>query len=140
MVQQGKEIFDKSCATGYCHGPGGLTAGGAPRLAARGFDEAYIDRVVSNGLPGTAMPGFAGSFQRREVVEVIAYVATLNGLSRRRRCGGRVFAQPPRAASCFRIPSDAPRGAPHAMKLGALEFQSRRRSRASPPMYRPCKR
>ena len=33
IVKQGEEVFNKSCATGYCHGARG-TAGGAPRLAA----------------------------------------------------------------------------------------------------------
>jgi len=39
LVKQGEAVFNKSCATGYCHGAKG-TNGGAPRLAARGFDQA----------------------------------------------------------------------------------------------------
>ena len=56
-IKQGEQVFSKTCATGYCHGAGG-TASGAPRVAARGFDQVYIQRVVSGGIADTAMPGF----------------------------------------------------------------------------------
>ncbi|HYR90635.1 MAG TPA: c-type cytochrome [Terriglobia bacterium] len=78
--QDGEQVFGKSCATGYCHGPKG-TAGGAPRLAARGFDQAFIASVVNRGVPGTAMQGFANTLSRPELAAVIAYVASLNGVS-----------------------------------------------------------
>lgn len=48
LVSRGAEIFANSCATGYCHGVRG-SAGGAPRLAARGFTSQYIRQVVTNG-------------------------------------------------------------------------------------------
>ena len=57
IVTQGEGVFNKSCATGYCHGARG-TAGGAPRLAARGFDQAFINSTVQRGVPSTAMPAF----------------------------------------------------------------------------------
>src|ERR1700720_3048936 len=40
LAQQGDDVYHKTCATGYCHAPKGGPGGGAPRLAARGFDEA----------------------------------------------------------------------------------------------------
>lgn len=76
----GEKVFAQSCATGYCHGQRGVAAG-APRLAGRGFDQAYIASTVTRGLPGTAMPAFGATLTRAELGAVIAYVANLNGIS-----------------------------------------------------------
>jgi mono/diheme cytochrome c family protein len=81
LVKQGETTFNKTCATGYCHALRGGTGGGAPRLAARGFDEPYINSVTTRGVTGTAMPGFAGTLARAELTAVVAYVATLNGIA-----------------------------------------------------------
>jgi mono/diheme cytochrome c family protein len=80
LSKQGERVFNRSCATGYCHGLKGMPAG-APRLAARGFDQAYIENTVARGLPGTSMPAFAGSLPRPELNAVVAYVANLNGIA-----------------------------------------------------------
>lgn len=80
MIKQGEQVFTQSCATGYCHGVRG-NAGGAPRLAARGFEQAYIAGVVTRGIPDTGMPSFATRLSRPDLVAVVAYVATLNGIT-----------------------------------------------------------
>ena len=80
VLKQGEQVFNKSCATGYCHGPKGVPAG-APRLAGRGFDQAYIGAVTARGVTGTAMPTFAGSLTRPDLIAVVAYVAVLNGIA-----------------------------------------------------------
>ena len=80
VVKQGEQVFAKSCATGYCHGVQG-GPGGAPRLVGRHFDQAYISNVVARGVPDTGMPSFATRLSRLELVAVVAYVATLNGIS-----------------------------------------------------------
>jgi mono/diheme cytochrome c family protein len=77
---QGEKIFNQTCATGYCHGSKGTT-GGAPRLAARGFDQAYIDTTIARGIPGTAMPAFGTTLSRGDLTAVSAWVAALNGIS-----------------------------------------------------------
>ena len=77
---RGLDVFNKSCATGYCHGVKG-TPGGAPRLAARGFDDAYISQVVRMGIGGTGMPAFGTSLDRADLLAVIAYVDGLNGVT-----------------------------------------------------------
>ena len=64
LVSRGAEIFANTCATGYCHGAKG-TAGGAPRLAARGFTGQYIRQVVANG--DKEMPGFGGKLDTRDL-------------------------------------------------------------------------
>lgn len=78
-VKQGGQVFARTCATGYCHGPRG-TASGAPRLAGRGFTQTYIRGVVSRGVPGTPMPSFATVLSKADLAAVVAYVATLNGI------------------------------------------------------------
>ena len=80
VVKQGEQVFAKSCATGYCHGARG-TSSGAPRLAARGFDQGYINNVVTRGVPGGAMPSFAKTLSPADMTAVVAYVATLNGIA-----------------------------------------------------------
>jgi len=80
VVKQGEQVFAKTCATGYCHGVKGASSG-APRLAGRGFDQAYIANVVARGVPDTGMASFATRLSRPELIAVIAYVATLNGVA-----------------------------------------------------------
>jgi mono/diheme cytochrome c family protein len=80
VVKQGEAVFSKTCATGYCHGVRGGPSG-APRLAARGFDQAYIGNVVSQGVPDTGMASFTTRLSPQDLVAVIAYVATLNGVA-----------------------------------------------------------
>jgi mono/diheme cytochrome c family protein len=80
VVKQGEQVFAKSCATGYCHGVRG-GASGAPRLAGRGFDQAYINSVVMRGVPDTGMASFAARLSRPDLTAVVAYVATLNGIA-----------------------------------------------------------
>jgi mono/diheme cytochrome c family protein len=81
VLKQGEQVFNKSCATGYCHAARGAGGGSAPRLAARGFDQAYINNVVNRGVPGTAMPPFTDSLSAPDRAAVVAYVATLNGIT-----------------------------------------------------------
>jgi mono/diheme cytochrome c family protein len=79
-IEQGEQVFAKSCATGYCHGVRGASSG-APRLAGRGFNQAYINNVVTRGIPGTGMASFATTLSKPDLVAVVAYVATLNGIA-----------------------------------------------------------
>lgn len=80
VVKQGEQVFARTCATGYCHGPRG-TASGAPRLAGRGFNQMYVNGVVMRGVPGTPMPSFATVLSKADMAAVVAYVATLNGVA-----------------------------------------------------------
>jgi mono/diheme cytochrome c family protein len=76
----GEKVFAQSCATGYCHGARGTPAG-APRLAGRGFDQAYITNTIMRGLPGTAMPAFGTTLSRADLTAVIGFLASLNGIA-----------------------------------------------------------
>jgi mono/diheme cytochrome c family protein len=80
VIKRGEAVFAKSCATAYCHGAGGA-ASGAPRLVGRGFDQAYVLGVVTRGVPDTGMESYANKLPRPDLVAVVAYVATLNGIA-----------------------------------------------------------
>ena len=91
VLKQGERVFAKSCATAYCHGIRGGPSG-APRLAGRGFDQTYINNVVTRGVPDTAMASFATSLSRPDLAAVVAYVATLNGIADPNVAAGRAAA------------------------------------------------
>jgi mono/diheme cytochrome c family protein len=80
LLKQGEDVFARTCANSYCHGPQGA-GGGAPRLAARDFDRAFINNTVTRGIPNTAMQSFSSSLSRPDLAAVVAYVAKLNGVS-----------------------------------------------------------
>jgi mono/diheme cytochrome c family protein len=99
----GEKIYNQSCATGYCHGVKG-TSGGAPRLASRGFDAAYITRVVRDGIQGTGMPAFGTQLSRLDLGAVTAYVGTLNGIA------PTALAIPDRGMPRRQLPPEAAKG------------------------------
>jgi mono/diheme cytochrome c family protein len=107
LVKQGEAVFSKSCATGYCHGARG-TNGGAPRVAARGFDQGFIRNTVTNGVAGAAMPAFGTTLSRADLTAVIAYVASLNGVTNLVGNSGPPDTAPDTAK--VRLSADAARG------------------------------
>jgi mono/diheme cytochrome c family protein len=80
VLKQGADVFAKTCGSGYCHGDQGA-GGGAPRIAARGFDQSFIANTVARGIPNTSMPPFTGTLSRTDLSAVVAYVARLNGIA-----------------------------------------------------------
>jgi mono/diheme cytochrome c family protein len=101
LVKQGENVFNKSCATGYCHGARGANSG-APRLAARDFDQDFINNTVTRGVPSTAMPAFGTTLSRADLTAVVAYVGSLNGLTSSTRID--------RGPSAAKLSGDAARG------------------------------
>ena len=99
---RGAAIYTRSCATGYCHGPGGSAGNNAPRLAGRNLPLAQIVKATSDGVPGTPMPGWKTAMPDAELKAVIAYVARLSA-------GAPVPVIPPRPARTQR-PPDIQRG------------------------------
>jgi mono/diheme cytochrome c family protein len=80
ILKRGEQVFARTCATGYCHGTRGGSSG-APRLAGRGFNQAYINNVVTRGVPGTGMTSFTAVLSKTDLAAVVAYLATLNGVA-----------------------------------------------------------
>jgi mono/diheme cytochrome c family protein len=86
QVKHGEDVFAKSC-TGFCHGDKGTEGGAAPRLAGRGLNAQYIEKVVNYGIPGTPMPAWALRLPQNDTNAVVAYVESLNGLIRSANAG-----------------------------------------------------
>src|SRR5262245_23061367 len=104
VLKQGEDVFNKTCATGYCHGAQGA-GGGAPRITARGFDQTFINNTVTRGVPNTGMQSFANTLSRAELNAVVAYVPRLNGAS-----NPVVAANLPAPAGAPTLSADATRG------------------------------
>lgn len=110
MIARGEQVFNQTCANGYCHAVKGADGGAAPRLVARGFDEAYIVKVVSSGVPGASMPAFASQLSGADLSAVIAYIDSLNGVTPSANPGARGSLQPPVARKRAALPSEAEKG------------------------------
>lgn len=83
-VQQGKAVYDQSCTA--CHGANGgagerapaiVTSNGATLVDERS-DAQTLD-VIRHGIPGTAMPAWAGRLTDDEVLKIAAYIHALRG-------------------------------------------------------------
>ncbi len=94
-LERGKVVYDRWCAS--CHGDTGAGDGeGArymfplPRDFTRGVyqirttasgelpTDADIRRIVDDGMPGTAMPGWRGRLSSQERADVVAYLKTFS--------------------------------------------------------------
>ena len=94
VVKRGETLFTTTCGSGYCHGGRGV-GGGAPRLAARGFNQGFINTTVTQGIAGTGMTAFGGKLPGADVAAIVAYVARLNGVQNIAVTGGRGGAPAP---------------------------------------------
>jgi putative heme-binding domain-containing protein len=74
----GSQIFKTRCAIGYCHGSEGKP-GRAPKLRERDFKADYLLKVVTDGIPSSAMPAFKGLLKPEEITAVVNYVRSLSG-------------------------------------------------------------
>lgn len=77
-VAAGARLFAPSCSSSYCHGKGGAGGGGGPALRGRSFTAAHLARVISEGVPGTAMPGFKATYTPDQIRQLVAYVLSLS--------------------------------------------------------------
>jgi mono/diheme cytochrome c family protein len=111
ILEHGADVFAKTCASGYCHGPNGA-GGGAPKLTSRGFDEALILSITRAGVEGTAMRGYGTVLARPDFNAVVAYVASLNGIEPRTTAPeSKTRALSPQAARGRELFFDSVRGA-----------------------------
>jgi alcohol dehydrogenase (cytochrome c) len=73
-VEAGKRLFVENCSS--CHGDDGHGAAGGPSLYERVFRQGHGDwalyRTITNGVPGTAMPGWR--LPRDDVWKLVAYL------------------------------------------------------------------
>jgi len=81
-IDEGRQIYDRSCTT--CHGPNGAgselgPALGAPaRRYALGTDAQIFD-AIKNGIRGTQMPAFGSRLPDTDISKVTAYIRGLRG-------------------------------------------------------------
>lgn len=75
-VAAGRAAFGASCSSDYCHGPEG-EGGGARSLRERPYTPQFLARVIADGVPSTAMPGFNKEMTAEQIAQVVAYVLSL---------------------------------------------------------------
>ncbi|MEE9491631.1 MAG: c-type cytochrome, partial [Dehalococcoidia bacterium] len=74
---RGEAIFEVYCL--MCHGEDGR---GAPFTtvalhdAARGMDDPTLARFITEGIPGTSMPGFGKTFADEQIEDLVAFIRT----------------------------------------------------------------
>ena len=110
-LAEGHAIYTRSCAS--CHGATGLGDGPAgvkltPRPAAigsaaqmRGVSPALMFRILSVGIAGTPMPGFAASLTAEQRWNVVSYVNALRTTHSQVLEGEGLYTQ--RCASCHGV-------------------------------------
>jgi high-affinity iron transporter len=110
-LAEGKAIYERSCAS--CHGATGQGDGAAgqsmsPKPPAigtmehmRGVTPALTFRVLSVGIAGTPMAGYAGTLTPEQRWNVVAYVTSLRATHAQQLEGEGLFAQ--RCASCHGV-------------------------------------
>ena len=69
-----KGLFATTC--GWCHADGGRTAGKGPKLAGTKRSDSFIRNRIKHGKEG-AMPSFAGTFDDKQITEIIHYIRSL---------------------------------------------------------------
>jgi putative heme-binding domain-containing protein len=76
----GEKAFASTC--GACHGLDGQGSDKAPNIAGNDkvqhYSDARLSGIISNGIPGTAMPGFH-DLGADKVSEIVSYLRTLQG-------------------------------------------------------------
>jgi putative heme-binding domain-containing protein len=77
QIEAGRRLFAGSCSNNYCHGSGG-GGGGGPKLKDREFTAERLTRVITDGIPGTAMPGFKKAYTKEQIAQIVAYVISLS--------------------------------------------------------------
>ena len=74
---EGKQVFETSCAVGYCHGLDGR-AGKGPRLRDKAWSRSYLYKTIAQGVPGTSMPAWGGKLSDEKIAAVISYIFTIS--------------------------------------------------------------
>jgi putative heme-binding domain-containing protein len=124
-IEHGARLYAAQCAV--CHGPTGdqipgvaLAGGRLPRAAT----DNQLRNILTNGIPGTAMPPF--KFDASELAMIVAYVRNMrtfedSGTPRGDAARGRaIFEGKGLCATCHRVNGIGPRLAPDLSDVGSL--------------------
>jgi cytochrome c oxidase cbb3-type subunit III len=119
----GRRIFDAQCA--WCHGAEG-TGGMGPNLHGRlrhGSTAASIVDIITNGIPGTDMPGFRGPLTERTIRQTAAYVQSLSRAAAKATTGsatrGAAIYQSNACASCHVVEGQGGTLGPELTAIGS---------------------
>jgi cytochrome c oxidase cbb3-type subunit III len=106
----GEKAFASTCAA--CHGLDGQGSDKAPNIAGNDkvqhYSDARLASIISNGVPGTAMPGFH-DLSADKIGEIVGYLRVLQGKHEARalpgdaRRGKEIFFGKAECASCHAI-------------------------------------
>ncbi|NBO65049.1 MAG: hypothetical protein EBU88_09450 [Acidobacteria bacterium] len=77
MISSGRRIFAGSCGMAYCHGTDGA-GGSGPRLRDREYSAEKLTRIITEGVPGSAMPAFGKGLSRVEIGQLVAFLLSVN--------------------------------------------------------------
>lgn len=124
-IAYGARIFVAQCSG--CHGVRGDQVAGV-NLGSGQFKHVFSDSdlrsVVSNGIPGTAMPPF--NFDPPELAGIVAYVRNMRAFDSSNVVAGSasrgevLFTGTGTCGSCHRVNGKGPRVAPDLSDIGAL--------------------
>ncbi len=79
QIDAGKKLYATSCV--FCHGVGGKGTGAAPSLRSHHLAPDAATSVISDGRPGTSMPGFKNTYNQEKIADLVAYVLSLSSSS-----------------------------------------------------------
>jgi cytochrome c5 len=93
-IALGDQLFSRNCSR--CHGPEGQGTPRAPALNVKLFltntSDLAIQQIVTNGVPGTAMPAWGDRMTAAEIQAIVGFLcqweATAPGVARPIRGGG----------------------------------------------------
>ncbi len=124
-IEYGSRIFVAQCSG--CHGVNGDQVSGVS-LGSGQFRHVFSDNdlrgIVTNGIPGTAMPPF--NFDPPELAGIVAYIRNMRGFDARSVTvgdasrGEALFKGTGNCAGCHRVNGQGPRVAPDLSDIGAL--------------------
>lgn len=76
QIEAGKKLYASSCV--FCHGVDGNGTAAAPSLRNLGLTAGAVSQVISNGKPGTAMPGFKNTYRPDKIEDLVAYLRSFS--------------------------------------------------------------
>jgi len=75
-IEAGKKLYAMSCA--FCHSANGQGVGATKSLLDLKLSSDAIVAAISDGKPGTSMPGYKTAFSAEQIGELAAYVLSLS--------------------------------------------------------------
>jgi mono/diheme cytochrome c family protein len=74
---QGQKYFEQA-GCGWCHAEAGHAAGKGPKLEGSERTDSFITFRIKHGKEG-AMPAFGGTFNDKQIADILAYIRSLKG-------------------------------------------------------------